>query len=109
MLKGLAAEYYGLVLTALVLPVALPALGISGPLVFTVVTAFILKVKGYLFVAIKTEALLRPLAERPVALRALVLVFRVSRDNGARHEEAFYIFCLGLTSVKNYYYKEGGG
>ncbi len=108
-IKSLAVKDNGLVFAPLVLLVALSALGTGGPFFFAVVTAFIFKIKGDLFVTIKAQALLRLLAERPVAVRAIVLVFRMSGDNFTGHEETFYILCPGLSCRKQQRNKEEGG
>jgi len=44
----------------------------------------------------KAEAFLTPLAERPVAFRALVLVLGMAADNLARHKETLDCLCPDL-------------
>jgi len=91
--KGLTVKDNGLIFPALVLPVAMTALNGLGLFIFAVKAAPFFYIKVDLFVTIKAEALLRALAERPMAFSALALVLRMPADNLARHEETFEGFC----------------
>jgi len=92
--KGLAVKDNGLVCPALVLLVTAFALNVLGLFIFTVKSAAFFYIRVDLFMTGKTEAFLRPLAKRPVALRALILVLGMPADNLAGHEQA--LNSLGL-------------
>jgi len=94
--KGLAVKDNGLVFPSLVLPVAMTALNGLGLFIAAVKTAALFYIKRDLLVAIEAEALLRALAERPMAFSALALVLRMPADNLARHKEALNGLCPGV-------------